>query len=98
MAKPIHLFVGLPGGLQRLRGSVKRRIPSRIRRTLFAESVPIFSPSWALSTVKTWETLNPTINHDPPQPFTLECWANSTGLDAGTLIHSMIAGDNPTNS
>lgn len=40
---------------------------------------------------------NAAINPDPPQPFTVECWANSTGIDTGTLVHSMLAGDNPAN-
>src|SRR5262249_44812121 len=39
------------------RGSVRSLIPLRISRTRRADSVPIFSLNWDLSTVKIWDTL-----------------------------------------
>src|SRR5712692_1252700 len=39
------------------RGSVSRRMPLRMSRTRLAESVPILSPNWDLSTVKICEIL-----------------------------------------
>jgi hypothetical protein len=42
---------------------------------------------------------NATINPNPPQPFTVECWHYPfTGGGFGTLVHSMVAGDNPDNN
>ncbi|MCX6923038.1 MAG: hypothetical protein NT154_07500 [Verrucomicrobia bacterium] len=41
---------------------------------------------------------NAVINPNPPQPFTVECWHYPfTGGGFGTLVHSMLAGDNVLN-
>lgn len=42
---------------------------------------------------------NATNNPDPLQPFTVECWHYPfSGSGIGTLVHSMVAGDNPADS